>query len=122
MKDPFDAPSIHPSIHPQTRLAKVRSRLITVRARLTRFYLRNSTLVYQPTLFKNNLSVKKLVVIMLIYIFFLRWFSGERCVGLGGCVWVIGWAMGIRGRPPSKFKKTQKTCGRQCESYPNSPT
>ena len=29
--------------------------------------LTNSTLVYQPTLFKSNLSIKKLVVIMLIY-------------------------------------------------------
>ena len=75
----------------RARLATVRARLTTVRARLARIYLKNSTLVYQPTLLKNNLSIKKLVVIMLIYVLFFRWFSGERCVGVGGvCVgdWV----------------------------------
>ena len=105
----------HGSRTARARLATARARLTTVPERVARFYLKNSTLVYHSTLFKNNLFIKKLDVIMLIYVFFtiVQW---GRCVGVG--VWVIGWAMGIRGRPPRKFKKA---CGRQCEPYPNSP-
>ena len=53
--------------------------------------LTNSTLVYQPTLFKSNLSIKKLVVIMLIYVLFYDGLVGKGvCGGWGVCVgdWV----------------------------------
>ena len=41
------------------------------------------TLVYQPTLFKNNLSYKKFVIIMLIYVIF-----NDSLVGVGVGDWV----------------------------------
>ena len=66
-------------------LGTVLARLVTVRARLARFYLKNSTLFYQPTLFKNNRSIKKLFVIMLIYVLFYDGSVGKDVWGLRVC-------------------------------------
>ena len=66
---------------------------------------------------KTNLSTKKLVVIMWIYKFLLRYFSGEVCLGVGGWEkglggWVVWWALGVRGgggqlKPPTSDLRPQ---------------
>ena len=45
---------------------------------------------------------------MLIYVLFYDGLVGKGVWGLGVCVWVIGWAMGIRGEATSQVQKGSK--------------
>ena len=45
---------------------------------------------------------------MLIYVLFYDGLVGKGVCGGWGCVWVIGWAMGIRGEDTSQVQKGSK--------------
>ena len=67
--------------------------------------MKNSSLVYQPTLLNNNLSIMNLNIIVLIYELFYDSLVGNGVWGLGGGVgdWVGDgcWGGGSKFIPPN---------------------